>query len=34
MPNEKDLRIKATPDAVALAIVKGGGVKKPKPDRG
>ncbi len=30
MPKTKDLRIKATPDQVALAIVKGGGVRKPK----
>lgn len=31
MPKEKDLRINATPEQLAQAIVKGGGVKrKPK----
>lgn len=28
MPKAKDLRIKATPEQLAQAIVKGGGVKK------
>ena len=30
MPKIKDLRIKATPEQVMQAIMRGGGMKKPK----